>query len=318
MRLRKLERDFIHADLAAVKDLISQLGDEDVMARMALEERRRELEEKIAELQSIPDHPTASAALFFGGRPVIGRRGIETEFGGAALAKFQDLVAKVQAHKSGGLGQRGVVPNKAASTLHVTDIVRGSFGFLLEEVGEQQQIVETPLKWAVDEVTRLLESFGEPDEEHFQLAVEAIDQRVLGTAREFFDLMRQDGATLRLVVGQHDKSFGQDAVARAAERATNTRVEETEDSIRGQLAGVLPDARQFEFRAKDPERTIRGKIDPAIPDFEVKHFLRDLIDVEASARVYIKRVIRNGELKREAFTLLALSELAPPLVPSDD
>ena len=36
--------------------------------------------------------------------------------------------------RSGGLGQRGIVPNKGASTLHITNIVRGSFGFLLEEV----------------------------------------------------------------------------------------------------------------------------------------------------------------------------------------
>jgi hypothetical protein len=50
--LRKLERDFVSADLAAVTGLLAQLGDEDVMARMGLESRRDELQQTIAHLGS--------------------------------------------------------------------------------------------------------------------------------------------------------------------------------------------------------------------------------------------------------------------------
>ena len=48
--------------------------------------------------------------------------------------------------------------------------------------------------------------------------------------------MRQNGATLRLVAGDIDHSFGVDAVVRAADRATSTNVEDTEETIVGQLA----------------------------------------------------------------------------------
>lgn len=304
---RKLERDFVHADIAAVSSLLDQLGDEDVMARFGLEARLEELQTVIAQLGAAPEEPTASAALFFGGRPVLGSRGIESEFGGAAITRFQDLVAKMLAHETGGLGMRGVVPNKGAATLHITNIVRGSFGFLLEEVQPQQQLVDTALKNAVDEATRLLDAFGEPDEEQFRSAVETIDQRVLGTAREFFDLMRQSGATLRLVAGETDRSFGADAVARAAERATTTTVEDLPETIRGQLSGVLPDAHQFEFRASLERGTIRGKVDRALSVEELTSFNRDWVNVDASAQMHVKRVLRNGTIVREGFTLLALS-----------
>jgi hypothetical protein len=304
---RKLERDFARADIAAVSSLLDQLGDEDVMARFGLEARLLELQTAIAQLGEAPEESTASAALFFGGRPVLGSRGIESEFGGAAITKFQDLVAKVLAHETGGLGMRGVVPNKGASTLHITNIVRGSFGFLLEEVQPQQQLMDTTLQTAVDEATRLLDAFGEPDEEQFRSAVETIDQRVLGTAREFFDLMRQSGATLRLVAGETDRSFGADAVARAAERATSTTVEDVQETIRGQLAGVLPDAHQFEFRAGVERGTIRGRVDRGLAADELTRFNRDWVNVDASARVHVKRVLRNGAVVREGFTLLALS-----------
>ena len=156
------------------------------MTRFGLEARLDELRKTLAELEAAKDEPTASAALFFGGKPVVGSQGIESEFSGAAVTKFQDLVAKVLAQQTGGLGLRGTVPNKAASTLHITNIVRGSFGFLMEEVNPQQQIVDTSLKGAVKQATVLLDAFGEPDEEQFRSAVEVIDERVLDTAREFF------------------------------------------------------------------------------------------------------------------------------------
>jgi hypothetical protein len=309
--LRKLERDFARADLAAVTGLIAQLSDEDVMARFGLEARRDELQQTIAELDRRPDEPMASAALFFGGGPVIGARGIESEFAGTAVTKFQDIVAKVLAHETGGLGQRGIVPNKSASTLHITNIVRGSFGFLFEEMGaSQQQLVETSLKVAVDETTRLLDAFGEPDEEQFRTAVETIDQRVFATAREFFDLMRQSGATLRLVAGETDRSFGAEAVARAAERATSTSVEDAEENIRGQLAGVLPDAHQFEFKAGAERGTIRGSVSRALSADELTRFNRDWVNADAIARMQVKRVRHSGAVVRESFTLLAL-EHAP-------
>lgn len=305
-RLRKLERDFAQADIAAVNSLLTQLSDEDVMTRFGLESRLEELRKSLADLDAEADEPVASAALFFGGQPVIGSRGIESEFGGAAITKFQDLIAKVLAHESGGLGQRGVVPNKGASTLHITNIVRGSFGFMLEEVSPQHQIVGTPLKTAVDEATRLLDAFGEPDEEQFRSAVETIDQRVLGTAREFFDLIRQAGATLRVVAGDRDNSFGAEAVARAADRATSTVVLDDEEVIAGQLAGVLPDAHQFEFRTGEDRGTLRGAVDRAIPADQLGRLNRDLVNVAANARFSVKRILRNDVVVRETYTLLSL------------
>jgi len=304
--LRKLERDFAHADAAAVAGLLAQLGDEDIMARFGLEARLADLQQEIARLDAAGDEPTASAALFFGGRPVLGQRGIESEFAGTVITKFQDIVAKVLAHETNGLGQRGVVANKAASTLHITNIVRGSFGFLLEEAGPQQHMVETPLRAAVDEATRLLDAFGEPDEEEFRTAIENIDDRLLATARDFFDIMRSNGATLRLVSGETDRSFGTEAVERAAERATSTTVQDSEEVLRGQLGGVLPDAHQFEFRVGAPQGTIRGRIDRALSADELSRYNRDWVNVDARARMRVKRVRRNGAVVRETFTLTGL------------
>jgi hypothetical protein len=306
MSIRKFERDFAHADLAAVQGLIAQLGDEDVMVRLGLESRRDELQQTIAHFDAVADEPAASAALFFGGSPVVGARGIESEFAGAAVSKFQDIVAKVYALETGGLARTGVVPNKAASTLHITNIVRGSFGFLLEEVQAPQHMIETALKTAVDDATRLLDAFGESDEDQFRTAVKEIDERILVTARNFFNLMRQSAATFRLVSGDIDRSFGLQAVARAAERATSTTVEDAEERLLGQLGGVLPEGHLFEFRVAQDRGTIRGRVSRTLPADQLAHLNRDWVNVDAVARVSVKRVRRSGAVVSESYTLLAI------------
>ncbi len=304
--LRKLERDYATADLAAVNSLLDGLTEEDIMTRFGLESRRDELLARIEALSDYEGGATASAHLFFGGRPVIGSQGIESEFGGNAITKYQDLVAKLLAEDASGLGQRGIVPNKDAATLHITNVVRGSFGFLLEEIQPQGQLIDTALKSAVDSASKLLEAFGATDEEEFRATVEMVDQRVLATATEFFELLRQGGATFRLVTGDTDTSFGSDEVARAADRATSTTIEDAEESTSGQLRGVLPEAHQFEFQAEEPRRTIRGKVDKAISATQLVDYNRDLVSKPATVRLKIKRVLRNGEIVRESFTLLRL------------
>lgn len=304
--VRKLERDFLKADINAVTSLMERMGEEDVMARFGLEERLTELTQTLAGLDKKAPETSASAALFFGGRPVVGSHGIESEFAGAAVGQFQDLIAKIVAHDAGNLAERGTVPLKAASTLHITSIVRGSFGFLLEEVRPQLEIVDTSLKIAVDEATRLLEAFGEADEEKFRTAVEDIDQRVLGTTREFFDLMRRSGATMRLVAGDKDRSFNADAVGRASERAMMTTVEDLEEVAFGQLGGVLPEYHQFEFRVTDERGTIRGKVHRDLTAHQLGMFNTNYVNVNARARLHVKRVFANDAIVRERYTLLSI------------
>lgn len=308
--VRKLERDFLRADIAAVSSLMRRLGDEDVMARFNLEERLEEMQGNLAAMDKLPTDLWASAALFFGGRPVVGSQGIESEFAGAAVGQFQDLIAKVLAHDTGSLADRGTVPRKASSTLHITSIVRGSFGFLFEEMHPQMQLVDSSLRNAVDEATRLLDAFGETDEEQFRTAVEDIDQRVLGTTRDFFDLMRRNGATMRLVAGDTDRTFSAEAVARASDRAKTTSVEDGDDVVWGQLAGVLPESHQFEFRTLDARGTLVGKVDTNLTPQELAMFNKEYVNLNARAVLKVKRVLRNDAVVREKYTLLSI-ELDP-------
>ncbi|MGX5827159.1 hypothetical protein [Mesorhizobium sp. 43Arga] len=304
--IRKLERDHAKADRAAVVGLLDRITEADVLTRLSLESRLEELDAQIASEGEEPAATYASAALFFGGRPVVGSKGVEAEFGAGALATFQDLVAKVLAKNTSGLGLKGPVANKSAAAMHITNIVRGSFGFLLEEVRDQAQLMETNLKEAVEDASKLLDVFGEADEEKFQATVAEADQRIIATARVFFDLLRQHGATLRMVAGENEFQFGADAVGRAVERASGTSIEEDEVTLSGQLAGVLPSAHQFEFRVVGGE-ALKGRVDLLLTASDLERWNRELVGVDATMRASVKRVLRHGQVARENYVLKSLS-----------
>jgi hypothetical protein len=302
--LKKLESDRTVAELASVESLLAGLTEEDVMTRLSLEDRRDELRRLVAEMAAFEDG-TASVALFFGGRPVAGQRGVESEFAGTAVAKFQDLVAKLLVQEIGDLGQRGPVPNKAASTMHITSIVRGSFGFLMEELQSQGELVDTALSRAVVDASKLMAAFGNEDEGAFETAAGEVDSRVLTTAGEFFGLLKDNHATLRLVAGPHDDAFNRHAIELAVERASTTRVDEDFDELEGQLTGTLPDGHMFEFRNL-VGAIIRGRVDRAITADQLLEWNLTLLNTDAKGRFKIRRVYKDGDLVREGFTLLGL------------
>jgi hypothetical protein len=317
--IRKLERDYAKADRTAVAGLLDRLTDSDALTRLSLESRLKEIDAQIVAQGQEPEAVHASAALFFGGRPVIGSQGVEAEFGTGAIATFQDLVAKILAKNNSGLGVKGPVPNKSAATMHITNIVRGSFGFLLEEVRNQAQLLDTNLKTAVEEASKLLRIFGDADEEQYQATVAEVDQRILVTAREFFELMGQHGATLRMVAGENEFQFGADAVGRGVERATGTVIEEDEAKLAGQLTGVLPGAHQFEFRSADGD-TLKGKVDSVWTAVDLQRWNRELVGIDAIMLASIKRVLRHGKVARENYVLKQLSPTEghkPPVSAAD-
>lgn len=306
----KLERDFVAADLSAVEGLLRSMRDKDSLTALSLESRRDELRQTLATMVAEPE-THASAALFFSGRPVVANRGIETEFGTAAVDKFQDVVTKVFAlRQTGSLGQRGAVPGKDLAKLHITNVVHGSFGFRLEELVSQGNMVDSELKQAVDEASLLMERFGEVEDEPFEAAVENLDDRVLGTIREFFELLRGNDAAFRLVAGELDRSFDRRAVERAAERARVTTLHEETQEFEGQLHGALRDSRTFDYRTEE-RGVISGKIDPELSADEIARINHELTDQDSRATVRVKQVRRGEKVSREMFTLVKIEARQP-------
>lgn len=263
---RKLRLDGLRAELSSVQELLSQaqaVGDP--IGKLQYAYREEMLQSEIKELEKIIT-TSASVTLFFGGNPVLGSKGIATEFASAALEKFQSLVTRTFAKAEiGSLGERGPIPQKDSTQLMITDLARGSFGFVLQEMSEQVDIQQTPLKLMVDEVAHIVETTGSPNEPDFERIVETLDPRTLIALKDFFAILDNSESTIRVVDDERDFVLDKYAVHRGRVRTEATSIKEQESFASGVLLGFLPEHKKFELRRSDGE-TIYGAVSKEATD----------------------------------------------------
>jgi hypothetical protein len=264
--LKKLERDALAADLVAVEGMLGAYSvDDDPVGHTQFAYRKGLLEDQLAKLdQQVDRH--AQLGVFFGGGPVQGSRGIDADFAGRAIEELQELITKRYSEQEGVLKQNGRLPLANQSKMLITNIVRGSVGFVLEEAGEsaQAQLVDTPLRVVVDEVADIFSRIGAVDEATFDDAAAAMDQRVLGSLRDFFKLLDDQHATLRIVSGDKDFLLDRPTVSLASSRVQAIQIEERGDFFTGTLY-PQPSGRRFEMETVDAEGKtviIGGSVSP--------------------------------------------------------
>ncbi len=227
--IRRLEQHLLSADLAAVEELLSSAPPGDVLGRMSLTERRDEVRKALAEVESTREIE-GRTALFFGGAPVIGSRGVVADFAAEA-------VTKVSAFKEhGSLAPSGPVPDRHEARLHVTNVVHGSFGFELAELQGPLMLRSSPLHEAISVVTRALIAAGKGDDD----VAEELDVRSFAALKEFFAVLQRAHASFRVVAGDIDYAFDLRDVELAAEPTDASRTEEQDIPAPRRVLGRPP------------------------------------------------------------------------------
>lgn len=310
--IKQLTLQGLRADLGAAKLMLEGAKNaHDIVGQFQFKERVDDLETQIAAL-SASDERVARVALFFGGRPVLGSRGIDATFSSEALQSFQTLLSKQFAFKEkGALGARGTVPSLDASQLIVTDVARGSVGFVMEEAPEQGQMVSTHLSEVVDDLAEALAKLsGEGDE--WTDVLGGMDERVIGEIKEFFTILDDAGASVRIVEGDHDREITPLGVKRARDRTDLTRFNEIDsEPVAGQIVGFT--SKMFEFIADDGERYAGRIADGPARQLERagnEQAIQRLMFSPVRVGFRIRTVTTHG-WSRTYYTLISIDERSP-------
>jgi hypothetical protein len=313
--LPQLERQFLQADLAQVKALLAQCEPgEDVMEHFQYTQRARDLESKLAAMPHKIEHGPAGVALFFGGRPVVGSHGIHAEFSSKAIERFQTLVSqRFAAQELGPLARKGRVPLKDNTHLLVTDVVRGSFGFVLQAASQEDeaQPLNTTLKAVVDKVADTISRVASQDEVLFDDAVSEIDDRQKSALTDFFKLLDTEGATMRIVEGERDFELDQASVHRARQRVENLQITEQTKELAGQIVGWTDFSAKFELRLHESRELIQGSIAPSALE---KVATEGVEPYHKHMRVNLKvrEVLVRNRQPKTVYTLLSLQSIPAP------
>ena len=298
---RKARRQALEAELDEVRGLLRLSVDSgDPLGELQFGPLVNRLTGELAAEEATVDG-LAQISLYFGGGPVFGSKGISAMFAGTAIRQFQGLVSEtVAAWTDEGLGARGPVANAERSELAVTEVARGSFGFVLEELSEQASLLDTPLSQAVSSVADLVSDVSAEGLERFEAVLASADRRVLRTLGEFFENLFEERATMKIVEGDREFSLGLDDVRRAYERIGSSQLEEEEREFVGKLVGLLPGHRKFELRLAAQEILYGTVSKDLAQSYEAGLVDRPLIGETVSARVRVRELVDvSGEARRQ-------------------
>jgi hypothetical protein len=307
----KLKQNKLVAELAAIDTLLASIPETNFASRVGLEERRQELSSELQKLES-QSETLASIALYFGGEPVQGSRAIEADFAANALASYQEIVTKVWTEGLQEQSSQGILKKipKEASHLHITDVVHGSFGFVLEEIDiDGAPFLRSALKDAMDKSVEIISGVADKDDDVFADVMAVMNLPILTAVRNFYRVMYKSKAVFRVVEGRTDQAFDIAAVERAYERAEQTTVEEEEFDIEGELLGMIPIGRRFEFKRKDDGRIISGKVGLLFSQDYLDRVSNEQLTGVPRRGVFQKREIKKLGRIREVWVLTKLEDI---------
>lgn len=278
------DRQHLLAERTFLQRLLAKTPATARLTRMSDEARLRKVEAQLAALPADERTP-ARARLTFDGVPVIRSYGIFADFGMKAVSSFTEAVASVAASLSAPLAAMGPIPNRDQNQLLITSTAVGSFGFELEEYRAEQLALEeaSPVATALERTQALLQSTLGNDDDLADIASET-DPRALDKVRTFLKVLADNNAVCAFQYGGRGVRFtdvGQ--VSRSLARLAADNLHESEEQLRGEFVGVLPNSRSFEFRLASDGQIIRGKVSPRVQNVDtINDHLHSAVQIDVT------------------------------------
>lgn len=313
--LLQLEQKFLQANLAQAQVLLADAcQDNDPIGQHQFQQLVQGLEAKLSGMPRAIERAPAGVALFFGGRPVMGSHGIQAGFSGKAIERFQTMVSqRFAAQELGPLASKGRVPLKDNTHLMVTDVVRGSFGFVLQAAAEddEAQGAGTSLKSVVGKVADAISRMAAQDDALFDGALAEIDERQKVAFSDFFKLLDTEGATMRIVEGERDFELDQTSVQRARRRVENLQISDRSEEISGLIVGWSDVSAKFDLQLHGSREIVQGTVSRAELERVALEGL-ELYHKHVRASIKVREVLAKTKQPKRAYTLLSLETIEAP------
>lgn len=296
--IRMQSPDRLQADLDAVEAILASLPACDPLGRLSLDAYRGELVSALDEARDHTEH-SARVEAAFGGEPVVGNGGIHAAFLADVVGSLQELLA------------RSCDPSGRAH-LFVTGLSTYPPGVTLEELDAVGgRLFPSPLRRAITSVIERLDRLAHGTDDDFAELLDSLEPRALKAARDLVGRVCRNEGTLRLAQGDRMVHLCDAGLERAWRRLEATHVDEAPFRLTGQLLGIIPLGRRFEFRPDDGRPTITGRVDPDVSARYLEQLeLTGVIPHRWSALVERVTVERPGQAPVERYTLLDLQPVS--------
>lgn len=263
------EYDMVSSEIKQLESLLADIPSNRIIERMGLESRLKSAK-KIFE--SIDKESIRHRAIItFRGQPVMGNHGIVAEFAAKATGAFSEAISAIAASLSDNLKYMGPIPNRERNQMLITGTAIGSFGFEFEIPKADEDSLfpgSSEAEVALEKMQELFNSSVTGNDDLLTELVEEIHPRAVVKAVEFLEVLKTNKAWCALSFKEKTFRFTDlEQIEIAMSKLDKDNITETEGIFQGELQGILPLRRTFEF--KTSEEIITGKIGAEIKDPDV-------------------------------------------------
>jgi hypothetical protein len=214
--------------------------------------------------------------------------------------------------KHGRVGSRGVRRGESEARLLLTGLPRGSFGLELSQPDSEDFLAAEQLSGVLVQLTKVIESAGQNDES-FAFALEDVSPRVVPRLKEFFKVVSDNKAIMRVASGDLECQLGQQNVVQAYERVKATETKEDPIELTGIFRGATLDTWRFDFRNDDGEN-ISGRLAEDVSEAEALNMIH-LTEKHSKANLRRFTVSTRSGTIHTRYELTALAEITPLRLP---
>jgi hypothetical protein len=202
----------------------------------------------------------------------MGSKGIAAEFGSKAAVAFTEAFTAIVAGMKDRLSYMGPIPDKARNQLLITGTAVGSFGFEFQLPHLQPDFFSESggAEEALERLFALLQVSAQGSDDEIAEIVAEVHPRAVRKVAAFLNYLSQNQAWCGLEFRQKVFRYKNvDQLRRSRDRLSEGNIHEDQESFLGELQGVLPKGRSFEFKISGDDRIIRGKVGLGIEDPDI-------------------------------------------------
>lgn len=245
------KKEWLQWQLTETQNLLQLSKDSELMS-MSLSYRIEDIKEQLKELDKV-ETKEAKISFLFAGNAVLGSKGIKSSFANKTMASALGLIQIQSIYNSYGeeaIGRRGKLSKNNMGEMYLTGLPRGSFGFELSLMNNQNLFAEDEVSQSIIEVMDIIQAAATNPKKYEEI-IETHPSRMLGHLKDLFKELSSEQSILKMESGSKYVELSITDNQIAYDRVNSTISEEQETKVFGIFKGAFVDSGKFEFQDED-------------------------------------------------------------------
>lgn len=238
-------------ELAATEELLN-LYQESYLMRLSLENRIKDIKDRIDKVSKQEIAPEAKLDMWFSGEAVFGSAGISAAFMEKTMHSLVGMIQAKTRKKVNDINEGLKLEHKKQTAkmptgqFYITGVTHGSFGYEMEFKEQGRLLEDETTANSIHEVMEIIDATSK-DSLNIDDLIETQPLKLLSHLKDFLTIVRKQHSMMKMRSGEVSMCLDVPHVIRAYDNICKSAITTKEDCIIGIFQGALIESGKFEY-----------------------------------------------------------------------